>query len=71
MSPERPATSRALIVDDHPIITDALAAALVSLRVVEHVDKEMTVAAAMDRLRTSDAYDMPWNICASTFQSCR
>jgi DNA-binding NarL/FixJ family response regulator len=58
MSPERPATSRALIVDDHPIITDALSTALVSLRVVEHVDKEMTIAAAMDRLRTSDAYDL-------------
>lgn len=58
MSPERPATSRALIVDDHPIITDALSAALTSLRVVEHVDKEMTVASAMERLQGSDAYDV-------------
>lgn len=50
--------SRALIVDDHPIITDALATALLSLRVVEHVDKEASVAAAIDRLRNADAYDL-------------
>lgn len=50
--------SRALIVDDHPIITDALATALLSLRVVEQVDKEASISAATERLRNADAYDL-------------
>ncbi len=58
MSMDRAATRRILLVDDHPIITDALGTALVSLRVVDQVDKEMTVAAALARLEASDAYDL-------------
>lgn len=50
--------SRALIVDDHPIVTDALATALLSLRVVDQVDKEASIAAATNRLRCADDYDL-------------
>ena len=52
-----PAT-RALIVDDHPIISDALAAALLSLKIFETVDKETTLEAAEACLRNATAYDL-------------
>ena len=58
VSAERHRPSRALIVDDHPIVTDALGAALVSLRVVDQVDKEVSVAAARARLDGTDVYDV-------------
>lgn len=49
---------RALIVDDHPIITDSLATALVGLRVFERVDKDASLAAATDRLDGERPYDL-------------
>ena len=58
MTTEQSRPSRALIVDDHPIITDALATALLSLQVVGHVDKEASITTATDRLRNADAYDI-------------
>lgn len=51
-------TSRALIVDDHPIITGALSAALLSLHVFDTVDTEATVGAAAERLGEGAAYDL-------------
>jgi DNA-binding NarL/FixJ family response regulator len=58
MNASRPRASRALIVDDHPIITDALGAALLSLQVFDGVDKEASVAAAEARLLNADSYDL-------------
>jgi DNA-binding NarL/FixJ family response regulator len=58
MTQDRPPSSRALIVDDHPIIVDALGAALLSLHVFDGVDKESSVAAAAERLQNADSYDL-------------
>lgn len=58
MGPDRSHSCRVLVVDDHPIITDAMGAALVSLRVVDQVDKESCIAAAMERLAEADHYDL-------------
>jgi DNA-binding NarL/FixJ family response regulator len=58
MIENRPRASRALIVDDHPIITDALGAALLSLHVFDGVDKESSISAAEARLRSADSYDL-------------
>lgn len=58
MSDESPRESRALIVDDHPIITDSLGAALISLRILDRIDKESSLAAAAERLRDASAYDL-------------
>lgn len=58
MSQDKPHSSRALIVDDHPIIVDALGAALLSLHVFEGVDKESSIAAASERLLHADNYDL-------------
>jgi DNA-binding NarL/FixJ family response regulator len=55
---EREYESRALIVDDHPIITDALAAALLSLRVFDVIDKEATMAAAIARLESTAGFSL-------------
>lgn len=51
-------SSRALVVDDHPIITDALSTALLSLRVFDGIDKEDSIAAARARLENADQYDL-------------
>jgi DNA-binding NarL/FixJ family response regulator len=51
-----PATARALVVDDHPIVMDALSAALISLRVFTVIDKEETLAGAIARLRINPDY---------------
>lgn len=58
MQQERVRTSRALIVDDHPIITESLSAALVSLKIFDAIDKESTLAAAADRLKEASNYDL-------------
>jgi DNA-binding NarL/FixJ family response regulator len=55
---ERGRLSRALVVDDHPIITDALSAALLSLHVFDGVDKEASLAAASLRLKDGGSYDL-------------
>jgi DNA-binding NarL/FixJ family response regulator len=55
---ERARVSRALIVDDHPIITDALSAALLSLHIFDGVDKESSLAAASLRLKDAGNYDL-------------
>ena len=55
---DRARVSRALIVDDHPIITDALGAALLSLHVFDGVDKESSLAAAALRLKDAGSYDL-------------
>jgi DNA-binding NarL/FixJ family response regulator len=55
---EKEPESRALIVDDHPIITDALASALISLRVFDAVDKESAMAGAIERLHSQAAYNL-------------
>jgi len=49
---------RALIVDDHPIITDALSTALVVMRVFDVVDKENSLGSAMHRLEGGRRYDL-------------
>ena len=58
MNEERARVSRALIVDDHPIITDALSAALLSLHIFDGVDKESSLAAASLRLKDAGSYDL-------------
>jgi DNA-binding NarL/FixJ family response regulator len=58
MSDEASRQSRALIVDDHPIITESLSAALISLRILDRVDKESSLAAASERLRDASSYDL-------------
>jgi DNA-binding NarL/FixJ family response regulator len=58
MTQDRPPSSRALVIDDHPIIVDALGAALLSLRVFDSVDKEASIAAAANRLQKADDYDL-------------
>lgn len=58
MSDERPGGSRALVVDDHPIVTDSLAAALISLRIFDGIDKESSLAAASERLQNASNYDL-------------
>jgi DNA-binding NarL/FixJ family response regulator len=58
MSDERVGGSRALVVDDHPIVTESLAAALISLRVFEGIDKESSLAAASARLQQASNYDL-------------
>jgi DNA-binding NarL/FixJ family response regulator len=55
---DREHESRALIVDDHPIITDALASALLSLRVFDAIDKESSMTAAIARLESADEYNL-------------
>ena len=55
---ERNTDSRALIVDDHPIITDALSSALLSLRVFDAIDKESSMAAAIARLEAAPGYNL-------------
>lgn len=55
---DRARVSRALIVDDHPIITDALSAALLSLRIFDSVEKESSLAAAQLRLKDAGSYDL-------------
>lgn len=54
-TPTRP---KALVVDDHPIVTDALGTALVSLGVFREIDKESSVAAALERLRGDSQYGL-------------
>ncbi|MFO1375710.1 MAG: response regulator transcription factor [Steroidobacteraceae bacterium] len=58
MTDNPPAGRRALIVDDHPIITDALSTALVVMRVFDGVDKENSLAAALPRLKGVRPYDL-------------
>jgi DNA-binding NarL/FixJ family response regulator len=55
---EQESESRALIVDDHPIITDALASALLSLRVFDAIDKEASMAAAIARMEARSGYNL-------------
>jgi DNA-binding NarL/FixJ family response regulator len=50
--------SQILIVDDHPIITDALATALLSLHIVDSLAKEPSVAAAIERLDAGESYNL-------------
>jgi DNA-binding NarL/FixJ family response regulator len=50
--------TRALVVDDHPIITDALSSALISLRVFDGVDRESSVATAFLRLQSGTTYNL-------------
>lgn len=49
---------RALIVDDHPIITDGLSTALIVMRVFDAVDKEHSLASAVHRLQGARPYDL-------------
>jgi DNA-binding NarL/FixJ family response regulator len=58
MTEERPRTSKALIVDDHPIIRDSLSAGLISLHIFDVVDKESSLAAASLRLAQAADYDL-------------
>lgn len=58
MSLERQRSCKALIVDDHPIITDSLAAALLSLRIFDQIDKETSITAALERMRQADGFDL-------------
>jgi DNA-binding NarL/FixJ family response regulator len=55
---EKTRESRALVVDDHPIITDALSSALISLQVFDGIDKESSLAAAALRLKDAGRYDL-------------
>lgn len=58
MSEERPRSSRALVVDDHPIMHAALRTALLSMNVFDDVDTESSVAAALARLHEVGGYDL-------------
>lgn len=58
MTDTPPASRWALIIDDHPIITDALSTALVVMRVFDGVDKENSLTSAMHRLQGSRPYDL-------------
>jgi DNA-binding NarL/FixJ family response regulator len=58
MNEVRCRASRALVVDDHPIITDALSSALLSLRVFDVIDKEASLAEASARLGDATSYDL-------------
>lgn len=58
MNDARCRASRALVVDDHPIITDALSTALLSLRVFDGIDKESSLADASARLHDAANYDL-------------
>jgi DNA-binding NarL/FixJ family response regulator len=55
---EKEPESRVLIVDDHPIITDALASALLSLRVFDAIDKEASMTAAIARMERTAGYNL-------------
>lgn len=55
---EKAAESRALIVDDHPIIIDALASALLCLHVFDAIDKESSMAAAIGRMESAVGYNL-------------
>jgi len=58
MSEEPVRVSRALVVDDHPIVHDALCAALLSLNVFGSVDTESSLSAASARLHQVSGYDL-------------
>jgi DNA-binding NarL/FixJ family response regulator len=58
MIEDKQRVSRALIVDDHPIITESLSAALISLRILDRIDKESSLAAASLRLQDASSYDL-------------
>jgi DNA-binding NarL/FixJ family response regulator len=48
----------ALIVDDHPIVADALAAALLSLNVLSSIDRLTAMADALRLLQSGAPYDL-------------
>lgn len=58
MSEEPVRVSRALVVDDHPIVHDALRTSLLSLNVFGSVDTETSLAAASARLHQVSGYDL-------------
>ncbi len=58
MTDNLPTGRRVLIVDDHPIITDALSTALLVMRVFDAVDKENSLASAAKRLQGARPYDL-------------
>lgn len=49
---------RALIVDDHPIVANALVASLTSLGTLDVMDQEHSLGAALARLETGEHYDL-------------
>lgn len=49
---------RALVVDDHPIVVNALIASLTSLGALDVIDQEHTLSAALERLAATDRYDL-------------
>jgi DNA-binding NarL/FixJ family response regulator len=58
MNEERPRGSRALVVDDHPILHEAVRSSLLSLNVFDGVDTESSMAAASARLHEVPGYDL-------------
>ena len=58
MNEERPRGSRALVVDDHPILHEAVRRSLLSLNVFDAVDTESSMAAASARLHEVPGYDL-------------
>lgn len=51
-------SSRVLIIDDHPIIRDSLATALLSLRVFEEVETADSFRSMVDKLETDARFQM-------------
>lgn len=49
---------RALIVDDHPIVVNALIASLMSLGTFDSIDRDESLSHAMQRLQEDDSYDL-------------
>lgn len=58
MNEEPVRVSRALVVDDHSIVRDALRSSLLSLNVFGSVDTEKSLAAASARLHEVPSYDL-------------
>src|SRR5688572_8486081 len=51
-------TIRALVVDDHPIVAEALATAIAAMRVFEHIDSANSLSEACKRLEQNPACNL-------------
>lgn len=57
-SPARKGSLRALLVDDHPVVLNALTTALTSLQAFDCIDQERSMADALKRLEGAGEYDL-------------
>lgn len=57
-SVKRESDLKALLIDDHPVILNALRTALSSLQIFDYIDQEKSLAEAMVRLQQTGDYDL-------------